>query len=235
MIKVKVKNDLTNMTFGRLKVLGQAEDYINPSGVHYAQYECECQCKNHTHIIVQAQHLKSGHSQSCGCLNIEAHIKRNKYDLSGEYGIGYTSKGEEFYFDLEDYDKIKDYTWYFDKDGYVVSGSGKRHRKMHRVVMNASNGFDIDHIHEGTRNDNRKSNLRECTRAENIRNKTKFSRNTSGCLGVYWNKRINKWGVRIVKNGKEFYIGSFNDKQDAINARIQAEKEYYKDFAPIRE
>ena len=39
----------------------------------------------------------------------ETFKKYNTYDLSGEYGIGYTSKGEEFYFDLDDYDKIKDY------------------------------------------------------------------------------------------------------------------------------
>lgn len=41
-------------------------------------------------------------------INIENHNCKifNKYDLSGEYGIGYTSKGEEFYFDLEDYKKM---------------------------------------------------------------------------------------------------------------------------------
>lgn len=33
----------------------------------------------------------------------------NRYDLTGEYGIGYTNQGVEFYFDLEDYDKIKEY------------------------------------------------------------------------------------------------------------------------------
>ena len=41
--------------------------------------------------------------------------QQNVYDLSGEYGIGYTLKGEEFYFDLEDYDKIKDYCWHINK------------------------------------------------------------------------------------------------------------------------
>lgn len=234
--KVKVRKDLTGMKFGRLKVLRQAEDYINPSGVHYAQYECECDCKDKTHIIVTACHLKDGHTQSCGCLNIEAHIKHNKYDLSGNYGIGYTSNGEEFYFDLEDYDKIKDYTWYSDKDGYIVSSTNGKHTKMHRLVMNAKEGFDIDHVgmHD-TRNDNRKLNLRECTRAENCRNKVMFSKNTSGCIGVMWDNRIKKWVVRITVDGNEFCLGSFENKEDAINARINGEKEYFKEFAPQRE
>lgn len=234
--KVKVRKDLTGMTFGRLKVIKQAEDYVNPSGVHYAQYECECGCKNKTHLIVTASHLKDGHTQSCGCLNIESHIKHNKYDLSGDYGIGYTSNGKEFYFDLDDYNKIKDYTWYSDKDGYIVSDTNEKHTKMHRLIMNAKDGFDIDHIGMyNTRNDNRKSNLRECTRAENCRNKTTFSKNTSGCIGVMWDKRIKKWVVRITVDGNEFRLGSFNDKEDAINARVNGEKEYFKEFAPQRE
>ena len=47
--------------------------------------------------------------------------KSNRFDISGQFGVGYTSKGEKFYFDLEDYDKIKDYYWYIDAGGYVVS------------------------------------------------------------------------------------------------------------------
>ena len=47
--------------------------------------------------------------------------KHNKYDLSGEYGIVYTSNGEEYWFDKEDYDKIKDYYWRKDPHGYLRS------------------------------------------------------------------------------------------------------------------
>ena len=234
---MKVRNSLVGMTFGRLKVIKQVEDYVNPKGVHYAQYECECQCEERKHVVVGAQHLKNGHTQSCGCLNVESHIKHNKYDLSGEYGIGYSNNtNKKFYFDLEDYDKIKNYTWYFDKDGYVVSDTGRKHTKMHRLVTNAEYGCDVDHIGmEQTRNDNRKDNLRTCTRAENTRNKTKFSKNTSGCIGVCWHKQSKKWLARIYVNGEEINLGLFQSKQDAISARIDAEKKYFGDFAPQRE
>ena len=50
----------------------------------------------------------------------------NNYDLSGEYGIGYLFNGEEFYFGLEDYDKIKNYCWYKDSGGYIRTNAHKK-------------------------------------------------------------------------------------------------------------
>ena len=102
-------------------------------------------------------------TKSCGC------FWKNTYDLSGEYGIGYTNKGEEFYFDLEDYDKIKDYTWYINNKGYVFSG--KDEILMHRLVTNCPDNLIPDHIHgEKSTTDNRKSNLRIVNRSQNSMN-----------------------------------------------------------------
>ena len=74
---------------------------------------CKCDCGNET--IVVGGRLNYGTTKSCGCLKREitsiVRKKHNTYDLSGEYGIVYTSKGEEFWFDKEDYDKVKDYYW----------------------------------------------------------------------------------------------------------------------------
>lgn len=79
-------------------------------------------------INVPTNSLTSKNTQSCGCLQAEstkkygkAHRKLNRYNLDGEYGIGYTSKDEEFYFDKEDYDKVKEYTWHINPEGYVQS------------------------------------------------------------------------------------------------------------------
>lgn len=115
---VKVKEDLTGRTFGRLKVLFQTEDYVKPDGIrHEACWLCEClECG--TIKPVMQQNLKSGRSISCGCLKrkrfIEDNPKKpvlNKYDLTGEYGIGWTngSNPVAFKFDLEDYENIKVY------------------------------------------------------------------------------------------------------------------------------
>ena len=231
---VKVRKDLTGMEFGRLIVLCQAEDYINPKGIHFARWECKCKCGKSEHVIVNATDLKDGSTQSCGCLNAESHMRHNKYDLSKEYGIGYI-KDEEFWFDKEDYELIRKYTWYKDKHGYIVSDTYNRHTKLHRLILNPDKEFDVDHINGNkTRYDNRKCNLRICTRGQNCCNKVDMSNNTSGCIGVTWHKRSNKWMARITLNSQDIYLGLFNDKQDAINARLEAEKKYFKEFAPIR-
>jgi len=60
---------------------------------------------------VRRGNLKDGHTRSCGCLHSENNRKLNRYDLSGVYGIGYTSNtGIKFYFDKDDFDKISKYT-----------------------------------------------------------------------------------------------------------------------------
>lgn len=71
------------------------------------------------------------------------------YDLTGEYGIGWTSNtNKEFYFDIEDYDKIKDYCWYENDGGYVVTQRNRKTIRMHRLILNLSPKDDIqvDHI-----------------------------------------------------------------------------------------
>ena len=77
-------------------------------------WECECSCGNPNNVIIWASSLTSGSTKSCGCFSkemISARFKKyNKYDLSGAAGIGYTSKNVAFYFDKEDYDKIKNYS-----------------------------------------------------------------------------------------------------------------------------
>ena len=109
--------------------------------------------------------------------------KNNRYDLSGEYGIGWTNNtNEEFYFDLEDYDKIKDYAWHKDQCGYVMSG--KKKIGMHQLLY----GKYCDHIDRNKMN-NRKSNLRDSTHAENMQNRSVFKNNKSGVTGVYYDKR----------------------------------------------
>jgi hypothetical protein len=58
------------------------------------------------------------------------------------------------------------------------------------------------------------------------------SNNTSGVTGVGWHKQTLKWRVRIVVNGVELFLGTYVDFEDAVKARLQAEKKYFGDFAP---
>ena len=98
--------------------------------------------------------------------------KHNTYDLSGEYGVGYTQKGYEFYFDLEDYDLIKDYCWRVGTHGYIECHRNKSVVSMHRLILNVTDRkLQVDHIYHH-KNDNRKSQLRIVTNRQNSRNQS---------------------------------------------------------------
>jgi len=230
--------DLTGKKFGKLTVVERADEYVSPSGQRHIRWLCKCDCGNN--VIVKGNSLKSDNTKSCGCLSSETIAKRNMdickryntYDLTGEYGIGYTSKGEEFYFDLEDYDKIKDYCWYYDKEGYVVSHcSGTRsHRKgikMHRILFPDSEKVDhIKHINH----DNRKSELRPVTSSQNGMNKSLLSNNTSGITGVSYSRTENRWIAHIGINNEK-YKKRFINFEDAVKQRKEWEEKYFGEYS----
>ena len=227
--------DLTGMIFERLTVLNR--DYTNEKkGIYWL---CQCDCKDKTIISVISGSLVSKNTKSCGCIqkektsNLNKIIKKkfNTYDLTGKYGIGYTTKGEEFYFDLEDYDLIKDYCWSLRK-GYVsarninVNGGVN----MHRLIMNAKDNEDVDHIFHNI-TDNRKSKLRLVSDSQNQMNRIIPSNNTSGVKGVAWDKEYEKWVAYITVDKKSMKLGRFNKFEDAVKSRKDAENKYCKEYS----
>ena len=243
---VKVREDLTGKTFGRLTVIKQTDDYISPNGTHYARWLCKCSCEENNIIKVLTQSLKSKNTQSCGCLQREIMIdvgkaskQYNTYDLdSKNYGIGYTQNGEEFWFDKEDYDKIKGYCWcYNSSNGYLVSESSNsnKHVLLHRLVMGVDNdNIVVDHKNHPSKNehkiDNRKENLRICTQSQNSMNRSLSKNNKSGVTGVCFDKRRNKWLSYIKINQKQIRLGHFDNLDDAIKTRKMAEIKYFGDY-----
>ena len=243
---VKVKEDLTGWVMcehgvpdSRLTVIKQAEDHILPDGKRVAQWLCECNCEERTQIITTGKALKSGNTKSCGCLHRERTImsnkKYNKYDLSGEYGIGWTSNtNNEFYFDIVDYDKIKDICWCECTSGGIQRLVGKTTDDKQLIAMHILLGYNgYDHIDRNELN-NRRCNLRKCTASQNVMNRNKLKNNTSGFTGVGWNKTRQKWRARVMINKKEHTLGFYDDKEDAIRARLEAEAKYYGEFSPQR-
>ncbi len=226
-------DNLIGIRFGRLVVVERADDYVTTKGKRYTQWLCKCDCGNEK--IVRTTSLKSGDSKSCGCLMKESILKSNKkyntYDLSGEYGIGYTSKGEEFYFDIEDYDRIKDYCWYLHR-GYVISVEAQTNKEIyfHRLILPYMSNRVIDHINHQT-NDNRKNNLRIVTQSENQMNKKKQSNNTSGVTGVYYDNKYNRWYSVINYNKNVLHLGHYNKFDDAVKARKEAEEKYFGEYS----
>lgn len=154
--------------------------------------------------------------------------KYNQYDLSGDYGIGWTyNTGQEFYFDLEVFYLIKDICWMENSEGYIVGTCQMYPKpktvKMHNVVTNCPY---VDHIYH-KKYDNRRSQLRRANDLLNARNRVTPSNNTSGIKGVSWRKREQKWRAYITVNHKRIELGDFINKEDAIAARKKAEEKYF--------
>lgn len=208
------------------------KEFAYKSKTYESFWICECDCGNITKPIKSAN-LKNGHTQSCGCyckkMMSLSSKKYNDYNIDYDFCIGFTRKGLEFYFDLEDYDKIKNICWYLDKRGYVVgyNPETKKQIKFHRYILNVEPGIEVDHINRKT-NDNRKSNLRLCSHNDNLKNSTIREDNTSGIIGISFKIDRNKWMASISSK----MIGRFDNLEDAIVARLKAEKELYGDFAP---
>lgn len=237
----------------RLTVVAKTDDYVSPSGEHKIQWICECNCGTHDKVIATGSQLKRGKTKSCGCLKkektallsiksqpiasakaSEINKKYNRYDLSGDYGIGFTANNKQFYFDLEDYDLIKNYCWHIDDKGYVktnVYTNGKHeYLSMHRLVMNAHPDAIIDHKKHNT-SDNRKQVLRVSNDNTNMFNHAIYRSNTSGVTGVNWDKDHNKWRARIWALGKTYNLGRFDNFDDAVMARKEAEEKYFGEFS----
>jgi AP2 domain. len=235
------KKDLLGQRFGRLTVIDCAPSVKTSGGNSRTMWLCRCDCGNEK--VVATGDLLSGDTTSCGCYNLEkAHYSKHRitcqYDLSGEYGIGYTSSGDEFWFDKEDYDLIKGYSW-FKHHKYFVAKVPMGENKtiyLHRLVMGL--GFEeydyhteIDHIITENKFDNRKSNLRIVNKSQNNTNKIVQKNNKSGYPGIVWNSRDEVWEVYINIECKKTYLGRFKNKDDAIAKRKWAENKYYGEYS----
>lgn len=168
------KENLIGKKFGRLVVIEEAEDAIMPSGQRASRWLCKCDCGNT--VIVRGVHLKSGHTRSCGCIHDEAasihckndFAKTNTYTVENGYIVGLTNKGNRFFVDLDDYDKIKRYCWTENTRGYLENlNVGLLHRFIMQLgVYGNDNRYVVDHINHNYL-DNRKANLRVCKQQEN--------------------------------------------------------------------
>lgn len=157
-------------------------------------------------------------------------LNKNRYEECDDYYKIFLVDSDEFFIcDKDDFKKF-----YFnnkfnkDKKGYIVYNGCK---KFYRLVMNVTDSkYDVDHIN-GNKLDNRKINLRICEHSKNCKNKGINKNNTSGVVGVYWNKHHQKWVVEIKKDYKKICIGYFDNIFDATEARKNAEIEYFGDYS----
>ena len=147
---------------------------------------------------------------------------------------------EILWVDDEDYPEMSKHNWQGMLAGkyYVVRSSYKPRRsyRAHRVIMGVTDPkVQVDHIN-GNPLDNRRCNLRICSQSENLRNKSKYSSNTSGFKGVSFRKdrkHPDRFRAYITLNLKRHYLGYFLTAEDAAHAYDDKAMELFGEFAHL--
>jgi hypothetical protein len=142
--------------------------------------------------------------------------------------------------DDEDYERINQWKWQAMKVKYkggelwyAVRRTGHFPHQtavlMHREIVNATPDVDVDH-RNGNGLHNTRENIRACTQSQNMANRGKTIRNTSGYKGVI--KRRSKWAAQL-KKGKFYFFKVFDTPEEAARAYDEKAKEQFGEFAAL--
>lgn len=144
------------------------------------------------------------------------------------------SSGDIVLLDDCDLVKIIPFLWHKDSRGYAyrhfLEEGIDRPIRMHRFLMSAPKGSDIDHIN-GNRLDNRISNLRICSRRQNIWNSGLKKNNSSGFKGVDFVKSRGLFRARIRTEFGRINLGYFKTAEEASQSYIAAANHHHGIFA----
>lgn len=138
------------------------------------------------------------------------------------------TQGKVALVDDNDFEYLSRWKWCYN-NGYAVRSGGV---SLHRAILSPPRSSDIDHIN-GDRLDNRRANLRLCSRAENCRNRKPRSGSTTGMKGVYLHKPSGRYQASIRVNGKNLSQGMYDSITEAAKAYNKAARKYFGDFAYI--
>lgn len=147
-------------------------------------------------------------------------VLRDKYQKIVDYCI----------IDSEDYEKVKEYKWYL-SDGYCITKGIDKNSGVDIYCVIFKNRQPYDHIDNDRLND-RKSNLRLATQQENAMNMSKKFTNTSGVVGVQkQNLKSLRWIASLTYKYKSIWLGSYENFDDAVIARLKGQAKYFKEFS----
>jgi ribosomal protein S27AE len=118
-----------------------------------------------------------------------------------------------------DFDRVKGHTWNLVGRGYAGRRANGLTIYMHRLIMDAPLGKDVDH-RDGNLLNNRRSNLRVCEHSQNLANAKCRKDSPSGYKGVRFHR--GKWEARIKIDYKGKHLGRFNTAEDAARAYNKA-------------
>ncbi len=119
----------------------------------------------------------------------------------------------------EDFDYLNGFSFRLGDRGYLVCSSAKHHtKKMHQIIAERMNLVNEPDHKDTNKLNNRRDNLREATRSQNMCNIGKYPSNKSGYKFVHWSNQKQKWIARVTVNKQRHHVGEFHDPKQAFEA-----------------
>lgn len=134
-----------------------------------------------------------------------------------------------------DYERVRKWKWCLCTSKgctYVMSSRNRNKKSMHRFVMRARKGMIIDHINHNTL-DNRRDNLRSCSISQSNMNRRGSIGSSSKFKGVHWYKCRQEWKSSIYVRGRHYFLGAFQNEDDAAIVYNVAAQLFHGEFAYI--
>jgi hypothetical protein len=209
---------------------------------------CHCGCGKQTRVAsrtdasrayIKGQPIKFLKGHQVGTRPV--YVSAPPFKVDGELcRVIPLTKGIVAIIDAEDYDRLWPYKWYARqpaKDGplYAARNGGKGEPsvvQMHRQIFGAHGKIQVDHRFHNTL-DNRKSQLRICSKSENAQNVIRHRDNQTGLKGVAYHKKIDRFTARIMANGELRHLGTFREALAAARAYDDAAIQHHGDFAQL--
>ena len=215
--------DLTGKRFGRLVVLKRVENKKSSSG-QQSQWLCQCDCGKTT--VKLGTRLRTGCVKSCGCLWLESISQAN----STHKGTGTRLHNEWRAMKARCYiPSCSNYEYYGGKGIKVCDEWLHNFETFKEWALKSGykEKLTIDRI--DVEKDYMPENCRWITLQVNCwhRDRKPRKNNTSGHSGVCWAKDRQKWRAYITVDGRVIHLGQYEKKENAIEARVKAEKKYW--------